>query len=185
MKNLIFSTISLFCFSVFGKAEPRPHSTSDLIFRTIIPGIFFVLVIVAEIWASNKKEKKTTELKAKEKPLKIFEYCKIACGYNDELSAKSVALGGPGIVWGNVLLFQNRIVIVTVDALEIEIKDINFVKMRKVMLEEMLQVNFNEISKSGTQNEMALYLKGGKEDLLCIKNFIEERMNRPKIIDLT
>ena len=185
MKNLIFSTISLFCFSVFGKAEPRTYSMTEVIVKVVATVLVFIAVIVIEIRYSNKKEKKTNELKAKEKPLKIFEYCKIACGYNDELSAKSVALGGPGIVWGNVLLFQNRIVIVTVEALEIEIKDINFVKMRKVMLEEMLQVNFNEISKSGTQNEMALYLKGGKEDLLCIKNFIEERMNRPQIIDLT
>ena len=88
-------------------------------------------------------------------------------------------------MWGNVLLFQNRIGIVTENALEIEIQDINFIKMTKVLLEEMLQVNFNEVSKSGTKKEMALYLKGGKEDLLYIKNFIEERLNRPQVIDLT
>ena len=158
---------------------------TELIVQAVAIVLCFVAIIVIEIWYSNKKEKKTNELKAKEKPLKIFEYCKMAFGYNDELSARSVALGGPGVIWGNVLLFQNRVVVVTEDALEIEIKDINFIKMRKVLLEEMLQVNFNEISKSGTKNEMALYLKGGKDDLLYIKKFIEERMNRPQIIDLT
>lgn len=185
MKYVIFSTVFLFCSSIFGKAEPGIQSTSDLTFRVIGYTIVFIAILVFEIWYSNKKEKKTNELKAKEKPLKIFEYCKVALGYNDELSAKSVALGGPGVVWGNVLLFQNRIGIVTENALEIEIQDINFIKMTKVLLEEMLQVNFNEVSKSGTKKEMALYLKGGKEDLLYIKNFIEERLNRPQIIDLT
>ncbi|MBR4532628.1 hypothetical protein IKO70_09510 [bacterium] len=185
MKKVIFSMLFLFGFSIFGKTEPGTHSTSDFTFRMIGYTIVFIALIVFEIWYSNKKEKKTNELKAKEKPLKIFEYCKVAFGYNDELSAKSVALGGPGVVWGNVLLFQNRIGIVTENVLEIEIKDINFIKMKKVLLEEMLQVNFNEISKSGTKKEMALYLKGSKEDLLYIKNFIEERLNRPQVIDLT
>ena len=185
MKYVIFSTVFLFCSSILGKAEPGTQSTSDLTFRMIGDTIIFIAILVFEIWYSNKKEKKTNELKAKEKPLKIFEYCKVALGYNDELSAKSVALGGPGVVWGNVLLFQNRIGIVTENALEIEIQDINFIKMTKVLLEEMLQVSFNEISKSGTKKEMALYLKGGKEDLLYIKNFIEKKLNRPQIIDLT
>ena len=185
MKYVIFSTVFLFCSIILGKAEPGTQSTSDLTFRMIGDTIIFIAILVFEIWYSNKKEKKTNELKAKEKPLKIFEYCKVALGYNDELSAKSVALGGPGVVWGNVLLFQNRIGIVTENALEIEIQDINFIKMTKVLLEEMLQVSFNEISKSGTKKEMALYLKGGKEDLLYIKNFIEKKLNRPQIIDLT
>ena len=184
MKNLIFSTIFLFCSSVFGKAEPRPHSTSDLIFRIIIPGILFVLVIVAEIWASNKREKKTNELKAKEEPLKIFEYFRIAFGYNDEHSVRSAAISG-WAVWCSLLLFQNRMVIVAETTLEIEIKNINFVKMRKVMLEEFLQVCYNEISESGTTREKAVFLQGIDKDMLYIKNFIEERMNRPKIIDLT
>ena len=185
MKYVIFSTVFLFCSSILGKAEPGTQSTSDLTFRMIGDTIIFIAILVFEISYSNKKKKKTNELKAKEKPLKIFEYCKVALGYNDELSAKSVALGGPGVVWGNVLLFQNRIGIVTENALEIEIQDINFIKMTKVLLEEMLQVSFNEISKSGTKKEMALYLKGGKEDLLYIKNFIEKKLNRPQIIDLT
>lgn len=186
MKNLIFSTISLFCFSVFGKAEPRPHSTSDLIFRTIIPGIFFVLVIVAEIWSRKKQNTKTKELQAKEKPVKILEYCKIFFGYNDEHSARAAVLGGRiNVSLCNVLLFHDRIGLVTEKALEIGIKDINSITMKKVLWEEILQVNYNEISKSGADNIATFYLKGDKEDLLCIKNFIEERMNRPQIIDLT
>lgn len=153
MKNLIFSTIFLFCFSAFGKAEPRPHSTSDLIFRTIIPGILFVLVIVAEIWASNKREKKTNELKAKEEPLKIFEYFRIAFGYNDEHSARAAVLGGRiNVPLCNVLLFHDRIGLMTEKALEIGIKDINSITMKKVLWEEILQVNYNEISKSGADN---------------------------------
>ena len=73
----------------------------------------------------------------------------------------------------------------TENALEIKIKDINSIKLKKVLWEEILQVNYNEISKSGADNVATFYLKGDKEDLLCIKNFIEERMNRPQIIDLT
>lgn len=186
MKNLIFSTIFLFCFSVLGKVEPRPDSTSDFSFRTIGYTILFIAFIVAEIWSRKKQNAKTKELQAKEKPVKILEYCKISFGYNDEHSARVAVLGGRiHVPLCNVLLFQDRIGLVTENALEIKIKDINSIKLKKVLWEEILQVNYNEISKSGADNVATFYLKGDKEDLLCIKDFIEERMNRPQIIDLT
>ncbi|MBP5435544.1 hypothetical protein J6Z39_06965 [bacterium] len=186
MKYVIFSTVFLFCSSIFGKAEPGTQSTSDLTFRVIGYTIVFIAFIVLEIWSRKTQNKKTKELQAKEKPLKILEYCKISFGYNDEHSARAAVLGGRmKVPLCNVLLFQDHIGLVTEKALEIKIKDINSIKMKKVLWEEILQVNYNEISKNGSENSATFYLKGDKEDLLYIKNFIEERLNRPQIIDLT
>ena len=185
MKNLIFSTIFLFCFSVLGKAEPQTHSMTELIVQVAATVLFFTAIIVTEIWYSNRKEKKTNELTAKEKPLKIFEYFNVFKGENEVSPQMIVLCHRNYCISCNILLFKNRIVFVTESMLEIELKDINSANIKKAFGEELLKINYSEISESGTKKEMSLYLQGSDENMLYIKNFIEERMDRPKIIDLT
>ena len=156
----------------------------ELVVQATCAVLFFIVVFVVEIRAGNKREKRAKELTAKEKPLKIIEHRRISFGYNDERFVRSVATKGWAVIC-DILLFQNRMVIVAKSTLEIEMKDINFVEIRKVMLDEFLQICYNETSENGTTREKAIFLLGIDDNMLYIKNFIEERMNRPQIIDLT
>ena len=89
----------------------------------------------------------------------------------------------------DVLLFDDHIAFATGSVMgfgesipeEIEIKDINFASMKYILKTDLLLVNYNRKAKEPSQ----FYMEGKKEDLLFIKNFIEERNGRPKVIDLT
>ena len=94
-----------------------------------------------------------------------------------------------------MLIFEDRIAFVTGHVIggsyqpEIEIKDINFVRMKNIFQTDLLLINHNakykDESKSKEKYPCQFYLRAKKEELLYIKNFIEERIQRPKVIDLT
>jgi len=159
--------------------------------KLIIGAVFFVIFIVMEIWYRNKQGKKTKELSAKEKPVKIFEYCKIFYTY-DESSAKSQVLFShpASVVPCDVLLFQDHIGLVAANGYgihtnDVKIKDVNSVTIKKILWEKVLYVNYDEVSETGSVKNITFCLEGDLEDLSYIRNFIEERMTRPQVIDLT
>ena len=66
------------------------------------------------------------------------------------------------------------------------LEDIHFVKMEKLLGKNLLLVNYTDkLNDIKGYKQTQIYVKGKTEDLLYIKNFIEERIQRPKVIDLT
>ena len=71
---------------------------------------------------------------------------------------------------------------------EIAVKDIEIIFIKRVLGEDLLYIKHKVSPEKKVQYKETypeFYLSGDKEDLLYIKDFIEERMNRPKIVDLT
>ena len=148
--------------------------------------VFFVTVILN--FRENGKEK--AKFLANKQSIKEIE-CRIV-DFADNMYAKLTFSYSPVF---EMLIFEDSIAFVTGYVIggsyqpEIELKDINFVRMENIFQTDLLLINHNakykDESKSKTKYPSQFYLRAKKEDLLYIKNFIEERMNRPKIVDLT
>ncbi len=156
-------------------------------------GIIIVVLItfIFRVISSNKRKKERNKAVEYNKSIKEIE-CEII-DVADDLSTKITLSFNYSAVF-DVLIFEDHIAFITGCVIgsyqpEIEIKDINFVRMKNIFQTDLLLINHNakykDESKSKEKYPPQFYLKGSKEDLLYIKNFIEEKMNRPKIIDLT
>lgn len=152
-----------------------------------------VVTIMVGIMSARKRKRDINKVLSGKKYLREFE-CGISAAKNDS-DVKSALLGLYNFPVYNVFLFNDHIAFTTGLVMglgesipdEIELKDINFAKMKNIFQTDLLVVNYNVKPKDESRsNEVfQFYMEGKKEDLLFIKNFIEERMNRPKIIDLT
>ena len=152
-----------------------------------------IITIIVGIMSARKRKRDINKVLSGKKYLREFE-CGISAAKNDS-DVKSALLGLYNFPIYNVFLFNDHIAFATGLVMglgesipnEIELKDINFAKMKNIFQTDLLVVNYNVKPKDESRsNEVfQFYMEGKKEDLLFIKNFIEERMNRPKIIDLT
>ena len=155
-------------------------------FKLILFPILVIFVVVGKIMEYRKREKDINKASAGKQCIREFE-CVIMIADSD--SEVKLTLFQRAIPSYNVLLFDDHIAFVTGFVMgfgesipeEIEIKDINFACMKYILKTDLLLVNYNRKAKEPSQ----FYMEGRKEDLLFIKNFIEERNGRPKIIDLT
>ena len=152
-----------------------------------------VVTIIVGIMSARKRKRDINKVLSGKKYLHEFE-CGISAAKNDS-DVKSAILGLYNFPVYNVFLFNNHIAFTTGLVMglgesipdEIELKNINFAKMKNIFQTDLLVVNYNVKPKDESRSNEAFqfYMEGKKEDLLYIKNFIEERMNRPKIVDLT
>ncbi|MBP5435542.1 hypothetical protein J6Z39_06955 [bacterium] len=155
-------------------------------FKLIFPLFLFVFVIVGEIMEYRKREKDINKASAGKQCIREFEFIIMMADSDSEVKLTLFKRAIPSY---NVLLFDDHIAFVTGFVMgfgesipdEIEINDINFACMKYILKTDLLLVNYNRKAKEPSQ----FYMEGKKEDLLFIKNFIEERNGRPKIIDLT
>ena len=153
----------------------------------IVGAIFFIGIILGVILDNKKRKREVKRLESEKKSIKSFE-CNLVDG-SDVLSSHLGAVG-PTILC-NVLLFDDHIGLATDYILskwpsKIMMQEINFVRIEKLLGNELLLINYTKRSEDGAkQSTFQFYLKDEIDILLCIKNFIEERMNRPQIIDLT
>ena len=154
-----------------------------IVFLTIV---FFATVILN--FRENGKEK--AKFLANKQCIKEIE-CRIV-DFADNMYVKLTFSYSPVF---EMLIFEDSIAFVTGHVIggsyqpEIEIKDINFVRMENIYQTDLLLINHNakykDENKSKTKYPSQFYLRAKEEDLLFIKNFIEERIDRPKVIDLT
>lgn len=149
-----------------------------------------VVTIIVGIMSARKRKRDINKVLSGKKYLREFE-CRISAAKNDS-DVKSALLGLYNFPTYNVFLFDDGIAFATGLVLnrgvpdEIEIKDINFVIMKNIFQTDLLVVNYIKPEDgSEAQEASQLYMEGRKEELLFIKNFIEERIQRPKVIDLT
>ncbi|MBP5591616.1 hypothetical protein J6Y50_07175 [bacterium] len=152
-----------------------------------------VVTIMVGIMSARKRKRDINKVLSGKKYLREFE-CGISAAKNDS-DVKSALLGLYNFPVYNVFLFNDHIAFTTGLVMglgesipdEIELKDINFAKMKNIFQTDLLVVNYNVKPKDESRSNEAFqfYMEGKKEDLLYIKNFIEERMHRPQIIDLT
>ena len=155
-------------------------------FKLIFPLFLVIFVIVGEIMDYRKREKNRNKALAGKQCIREFE-CVIMIADSD--SEVKLTLFQRAVPSYDVLLFDDHIAFATGSVMgfgesipeEIEIKDINFACMKYILKTDLLLVNYNRKAKEPSQ----FYMEGKKEDLLFIKNFIEERNGRPKVIDLT
>lgn len=156
-------------------------------------GIIIVILItfIFGVMSSNKRKKERNKALKCNKTIKEIE-CEII-DVADDLSTKITLSFNYSAVF-DVLIFEEHIAFITGCVVgsyqpEIEIKDINFVRMKNIFRTDLLLINHNakykDESKSKEKYPCQFYLRAKKEELLYIKNFIEERINKPKVIDLT
>ncbi len=154
--------------------------------------IYFLASLFLLIWVffierqDEQKRKKHRSLLLKNKPIAEFD-CDIING-TDKVQAALLATHRFYRTHACVMLYEQSIVLATgLEKLqdEIMIDDIESVSIKRLSLIDHLYVRqrIRKIPHKESLNEF--YLNGEKEDLLYIKNFIEERMHRPQIIDLT
>jgi hypothetical protein len=183
-KILVFIITVLISLSCSGSRIYENKMLRD-IFMIYIPTI--VITVIAGIMSARKRKKDINKVLAGKKCLREFECGISAAEYDNEV--KSAILGLYNFPKYNVFLFEDHLAFATGLVMgfgesipdEIEIKDINFACMKYILKTDLLLVNYNRKAKESSQ----FYMEGKKEDLLFIKNFIEERNGRPKVIDLT
>ena len=159
--------------------------------RIIVELIFFpiliIFVVIGEIMSARKRDKDRNKALAGKQCIREFE-CVIMNAYSDtDIKLSFFSKSAPPTY--NVLLFEDHIAFTTGFVMgfgestpdELEIKDINFARMKYIFKTDFLLINYNRKTKEPSN----LYMEGKKEDLLYIMNFIEERNGRPKIVDLT
>lgn len=152
-----------------------------------------IITIIVGIMSARKRKRDINKVISGKKYLREFE-CGISAAKNDS-DVKSAIFGLYNFPIYNVFLFDDHIAFTTGLVIglgesipdEIEIKDINFVSMKNIFQTDLLAIKHNAKPKdeSISQEAFQFYMEGKKEDLLFIKNFIEERMHKPQIIDLT
>ena len=155
-------------------------------FELILFPILVIFVIVGEIMEYRKREKDINKASAGKKCFREFECVIMIADRDSEVKLTLFQRATPSY---NVLLFEDHLAFVTGFVMgfgesipdEIEIKDINFACMKYILKTDLLLINYNRKAKEPSQ----FYMEGKKEDLLFIKNFIEEQNGRPKVIDLT
>ena len=181
-KILVFIITVLISLSCSGSIIPEKK-----LFELILFPFLVIFVIVGEIMEYRKREKDINKASAGKKCLREFEFG--ISGAENDSNVKFALLGRYNFPRYNVLLFDDHIAFVAGFVMgfgesipdEIEIKDINFACMKYILKTDLLLINYNRKAKEPSQ----FYMEGKKEDLLFIKNFIEERNGRPKVIDLT
>jgi hypothetical protein len=157
--------------------------TIELIFFSIL----IIFVVIGEIMSARKRDKDRNKALAGKQCIREFE-CFIMIAYSDaDIKLSFLSKYAPATY--NVLLFEDHIAFTTGFVAgfgesipdEIEIRDINFARMKNIFKTDFLLINYNRKAKESSN----LYMEGKKEDLLYIKKFLEERMHRPQVIDLT
>lgn len=149
--------------------------------------VFIFAVLIERQEDKRKKQKRASFLK--NKPLAEFD-CDIIDGV-DKVQATLLTTNRFYRTSACVMLYEKSIVIATGSEVlqpEIMINDIETVSMKRLAFEDHLYIRHTvtaDIKAKYKETCPEIYLKGKKEDLLFIKNFIEERIQRPKIIDLT
>ncbi len=151
-----------------------------------------ILIVIAlfilnrlEAKKKNQEKKKYLEL---EKPLYELS-CSVIIS-NNIVQARHISMSR----WGTsvyVLLYNDVIKFTFANEKylpEIMVKDIEIILIKRILGEDLLYIKHKVSPEKKAQYKETypeFYLSGDKEDLLYIKNFIEGRMNKPKIIDLT
>ena len=151
-----------------------------------------VVTIIVGIMSARKRKRDINKVLSGKKYLREFE-CRIMAAYSDtDIKLSFLSKYAPPTY--DVFLFDDYIAFTTGLVMglgesipnEIELKDINFAKMKNIFQTDLLVVNYIKPEDgSEAQEASQLYIEGRKEELLFIKNFIEERIQRPKIVDLT
>lgn len=155
----------------------------------VVSGILIVvtLFILNRLDAKKKKQEKKKYVES-EKPLYELN-CSIIIS-KDIVQARHISMSR----WGTsvyVLLYNDVIKFTFANEKylpEIAVKDIEIIFIKRVLGEDLLYIKHKVSPEKKAQYKETypeFYLSGEKEDLLYIKNFIEERMHRPQIIDLT
>ena len=163
----------------------------DRFFTIALPIILFTLVL--GIISVRKRKQDINKVLAGKKCLREFEF-RIMAAYSDtDIKLSFLSKYAPPTY--DVFLFDDYIAFTTGLVMglgesipdEIELKNINFAKMKNIFQTDLLVVNYNVKPKDESRSNEAFqfYMEGKKEDLLYIRKFLEERMNRPQIIDLT
>ena len=149
--------------------------------------VFIFAVLIERQEDKRKKQKRASFLK--NKPLAEFD-CDIIDGV-DKVQATLLTTNRFYRTSACVMLYEKSIVLATgVEASqsEIMINDIEAVSMKRLAFEDHLYIRHTvtaDIKAKYKETCPEIYLKGNKEDLLYIKKFLEDRMHRPKVIDLT
>lgn len=158
----------------------------------IIGFIGLLLLFIWMFFIVSKDEEKKEKIRNsffKHKPLAEFD-CDLIDGI-DKVQATLLATNSFYRTHATVMLYEKSIVIATGSEVfqpEIMINDIEAVSMKRLAFDDHLYIRHTvtaDIKAKYEETCPEIYLKGKKEDLLFIKNFIEERMHRPQIIDLT
>ncbi len=152
-----------------------------MFFKNIIVTICLIFLVVATIIGNNKRKKQKKKL-TKDGCMNEFN-CELVIG-GDKVMSRMIILRNH-TVSSNVLLFDDHVAFATGATKEwqpeIMISDINFVKMEKLLWKDLLFIDhnakFEEKGKTKSKYVNQFYLSGDKEELLYIKDFIEERMN--------
>ena len=149
--------------------------------------IVIALFILNRIDSKKKKQEKKKYVEL-EKPLYELS-CSMIISKNI-VQARHISMSR----WGTsvyVLLYNDVIKFTFANEKylpEIAVKDIEIIFIKRVLGEDLLYIKHKVSPEKKAQYKETypeFYLSGDKEDLLYIKNFIEERMQRPKIVDLT
>ena len=159
----------------------------------IIRFIGLLLLFIWMLFIVSKNEEKKEKIRKsflKNKPLAEFD-CDLIDG-TDKVQATLLATDrGFYRTHASVMLYEKSIVIATGSEVfqpEIMINDIETVSMKRLAFEDHLYIRHTvtaDIKAKYKETCPEIYLKGKKEDLLYIKKFLEDRMHRPQIIDLT
>lgn len=154
--------------------------------------IYFLASLFLLIWVffierqDEQKRKKHRSLLLKNKPIAEFD-CDIING-TDKVQASLLATHSFYRIHACVMLYEQSIVLATgLETLqdEIMINDIEFVSIKQLSFIDHLYIRQRVQKIPHKEIWGELYLNGDKKDLLYIKKFIEERMHRPQVIDLT
>ncbi|MBO4698896.1 hypothetical protein J5690_04710 [bacterium] len=147
--------------------------------------ILFIFIFFIERNEEQKKKKHRTSF-LKNKPIVEFD-CDIING-SDKIQATLLATHSFYRIHTCVMLYEQSIVLTTgLETLqdEIMIDDIEFVSIKQLSFIDHLYIRQRVQKIPHKEIWSELYLNGDKKDLLYIKKFIEERMHKPQIIDLT
>ena len=150
--------------------------------------ILFIMVFFIASKDEEKKEKIRNSF-LKNKPIAEFD-CDLIDGI-DKVQATLLATNSFYRTHASVMLYEKSIVIATGSEVfqpEIMINDIEAVSMKRLAFDDHLYIRHTvtaDIKARYKETCPEIYLKGKKEDLLYIKKFLEERMHRPQVIDLT
>ncbi|HRZ78621.1 MAG TPA: hypothetical protein P5044_01325 [bacterium] len=147
--------------------------------------IAFIIYLIISIRISRRRKKQKL---LKEGYLAEFD-CELISAL-DKVASRVVLAYQSGMK-SNVLLFDNHIAFatgVTGDwQPEIMISEINSVKMEKLLWKELLFIDHNAkfVEEGKTKKyENQFYLSGDKDELLYIKDFIEERMSKSNLLQI-
>ena len=155
----------------------------------VVSGILIViaLFILNRIDSKKKKQEKKKYVEL-EKPLYELS-CSMIISKNI-VQARHISMSR----WGMsvyVLLYNDVIKFTFANEKylpEIMVKDIEIILIQRVLGEDLLYIKHKVSPEKKAQYKETypeFYLSGDKEELVYIKDFIEERMHRPQVIDLT